>query len=296
MKLSISILSLILFFPLLSCTSQKQVEEFKFDFSLGEFGAFYTKLNSGMEFETYSRTGEYADIVVDLGNNDAMLVFWRGSSYLPFLRSSKGKWYMDEIVKRKGDGSEIMPDRTNTFSHVQIIDSNPDEVVVHWRYLPEFIKANPPVGVDATKFVDEYFYIKPDGTVKRTIRKGTKRVDDWRVPDNVIVQTSKLTVNGIEDVQITEPQKPGKPVPVKGNPVIKEQVVQPIAWWNFDEAQGDEAIEVVSQIKSEIHGNKSLWRKGVSGTNYPLHLLLRVGWQSVHIHGASFLWFNKLMM
>ncbi|MGB5847949.1 MAG: LamG domain-containing protein [Ignavibacteriaceae bacterium] len=266
MKIPKFIVTIILFLLLLSFTSQKQVEEFKIDVSLGEFGAFYTKLNSGMEFETNSRTGEYADIVVDLGNNDAMLVFWRGSSYLPFLKSSKGKWYVDEIVARKGDGSEIMPDRTNTFSHVQIIQSNPEEVIVHWRYLPEFIKANPPVGVDATKFVDEYYYIKPDGTVKRTIRKGTKRVDDWRIPDNVIVETCKLTLDGIDDVQLVEPQKPDKPAPVKGNPVIADQVVQPVAWWNFDEAMGDEATEVISKIKSEIHGNKSLWRKGVSGT------------------------------
>ena len=88
-----------------ACTTQPE-EKIKIDAQLGEFGAFYTKLNSGMEFEKYSRTGDYADIVVDLGNNDAVFVFWRGSSYLPFLQSSEGKWYIDEIIKRKGDGTK----------------------------------------------------------------------------------------------------------------------------------------------------------------------------------------------
>jgi hypothetical protein len=256
---------LLCFLIIVSC-STKQVEVFNIDVKKGEFGAFYTKLNSGMEFETYSRTGNYADIIVDLGNKDATLVFWRGSSYLPFLRSSKGKWYLDEIVKRQGDGTEKMPDRTNTFSHVQIIESNPDNVTIHWRYLPEFTSANPPIGVDATKFVDEYFFIKPDGSLKRTIKSGTKRIDEWRDPDNITVQTCKLTIDGIEDVSLSNPGVLKEIQAVEGNPVIKQPVAQPIAWWNFDEARGDIANEIVSGSQSEIKGNKSLWRKGVSGT------------------------------
>jgi hypothetical protein len=43
-------------------------------------------------------------------------------------------------------------------------------------------------------------------------------------------------------------------------------VVSPVAWWKFDEAQGDQTIESISETQSEIAGNKSLWRKGVSGT------------------------------
>ena len=32
-----------------------------------DFEAYYTKINSGEDFEKFSRTGEYADIIVDFG-------------------------------------------------------------------------------------------------------------------------------------------------------------------------------------------------------------------------------------
>ena len=259
----------VLLLPILTmfffCNAQS-LGDFPLNVEKGEFGAFYTKLNSGMEFEKYSRTGDYADIVVDLGNKDALLVFWRGSSYLPFLKTSKGEWYLDEIIERKGDGDKLRPDKTNTFSRVHIIENGKGEVVVHWRYLPKFISANPPVGMDATKFVDEYFYVKPDGSLKRTIKEGTPRIDSWRDPNNITVQTCKLTVDGIKDVRVTEPKKLEKVEKVAGNPIINKTIANPVAWWKFDEAQGDYATENLSGTSSEIKGNKSLWRKGVSGT------------------------------
>ena len=55
---------------LVGCEStQKSAQELH----LGTFGAFYTKLNSGEDFEQYTRTGEYADIVVDLGTGNSKL-------------------------------------------------------------------------------------------------------------------------------------------------------------------------------------------------------------------------------
>jgi hypothetical protein len=176
------------------------------------------------------------------------------------------KWYVSEVIKRQGDGTEKMPDRTNAYSVVKIIDGGPDQVVVHWRYLPEFTRANPQVGPSNDKFVDEYFTIKPDGSVKRTIRKGTEKIDLWRVADNVITQTFTLTANGIENINIISPSIEVAVKPVQGNPVISDIVVNPVAWWKFDEAKGDVTVESVGNIQSEIAGNKSLWRKGVSGT------------------------------
>ena len=46
----------LLFVFAVSCTSD--VKKSQQEFNLGEFGAFYTKVNSGEEFEKYSRTGE----------------------------------------------------------------------------------------------------------------------------------------------------------------------------------------------------------------------------------------------
>jgi len=231
------------------------------------FGAYYTKIDSGEEFEKHSRTGNYADIIVDLGEENGKFVFWRGSSYLPYFETvSANKIYVDEIVPRNGDGTEIMPDRTNTYSFVRLIESNENRVVVHWRYLPEFTGGNPQLGVSADKFVDEYFYIQSDGTVRRTIKKGTKRIDDWRDEKNCSVQSFLLSKDGIKNIKFTEASKSGIIDKVVGNPAITETVVEPVAWWKFDEAGGDLTTESVGDNSLEVDGSKTLWRKGVSGT------------------------------
>ncbi|MBW2675181.1 MAG: hypothetical protein JRD89_17525, partial [Deltaproteobacteria bacterium] len=50
-----------------------------------DFGAYYTKVNFGEAFEKFSRTGPHADVVVrNIGEDAGRLVFWRGSSYLPY--------------------------------------------------------------------------------------------------------------------------------------------------------------------------------------------------------------------
>ena len=68
------------------------------------FGAYYTHIVTSDEFEKYSRTGDYADIIVDLGKENGKFIFWRGSSYLPYWETVKGeKVYVDEIIPRSGD-------------------------------------------------------------------------------------------------------------------------------------------------------------------------------------------------
>jgi hypothetical protein len=42
-----------------------------------QFGAYYTKIISGQEWEKYDRTGDYADIIVELGKEKGKFVFWR---------------------------------------------------------------------------------------------------------------------------------------------------------------------------------------------------------------------------
>jgi len=233
---------------------------------LGDFGAFYTKVYSGEAFEKNSRTGDYADIVVDLGSGDSKFVFWRGSSFLPYLETPEGKWYVEEMIPRTGDGEGMMPDRINTFSRTKIVESNENRVIVHWRYLPEFSGNNPHLGVSGTKFVDEYFTIKPDGSVKRTFKKGTPKIDDWKDPKNKIVQTFNLTASGITELETNDPGKTNMARKIEGSRVVNKTVVDPVAWWRFDEAVGDEAVESINEISTEIQGHKSLWKKGVSGT------------------------------
>jgi hypothetical protein len=230
----------------------------------GKISAYYAKVDSGQEFEKYSRTGPYADIVIEAGAGK--FVFWRGSSYLPYWETGKGKWFVDEVIPRSGDGPRQRPDKVNTYSRIFLIESAPEKAVVWWRYLPKFGGKNPHTGVDATKFVDEYFTITADGNVTRTIRQGTAKIDDWRDPANKTVQTFRLTPDGMVDKKTRRPSLSGKAKAARGAPVKTKSVGSPAAWWKFDEAKGDTAVESVSGEKCIIEGHKSLWKKGVSGT------------------------------
>jgi hypothetical protein len=228
------------------------------------FRAYYTKINSGESFEKYSRTGDYADIIVEV--KGGKFTFWRGSSYLPYWETNNGKWYVSELIPRSGDGDEMRPDKVNTYSRISLVKVDDEEAVIYWRYLPEFSGTNPHQGVDATKFVEEYFYISKSGLVKRTFRKGTKKIDDWRDPGNKTVQTFNLTESGIKNVKKTGPVSGKSDEILKGSPLIKADIGKPSAWWRFDEGKGDVTTETESGFTTEIKGHKSLWKVGVSGT------------------------------
>jgi len=251
-----------------------------------EFGAYYTKVDSGEEFERYSRTGEHADIVVrGVGNGIGRFVFHRSSSYIPYWKTAKGKWYVEELTDREGDGTEKMPDRTNTYSVARIIESSPEKVVIHWRYLPNFEGVNPHFNptnlklimardkiaelpkhlVDTVHFVDEYFTITPDGTVTRTFKPGTEKHDDWADPRNIIVQKLNLSADGIKAKIVHKPVKTEPAKPIQGNRVVANAVVAPIKWWRFDEGAGDVTKEAVAGDLCKIEGHKSYWKEGVSG-------------------------------
>ncbi|OSY89520.1 hypothetical protein WH52_02480 [Tenacibaculum holothuriorum] len=233
------------------------------------FTAYYTKLNTGQAWEAESRTGKYADLVVRLDANSE-LIFWRGNSYLPYWKTSFGTWNVEELVSRSGDGTESRPDKVNTFSHVKLIEVNSERAIVHWRYLPTFGAGNPKKNVDHKAIVDEIFTIQSNGYVKREIRKGDLSYDNWRDPLNITVQTFELTPNGISNVSITAATLSASSEPAIGNPIIGTNPVTPIAWWRFDEAQGNSVYENISGYNQTLSGNKINWRKGVSGTSLAL--------------------------
>ena len=232
-----------------------------------EFGAYYTKINSGEAFEEFDRTGPHADIIIDFGKENGKVVFWRGTSYLPYFETTSGNKVMfDEVITRSGDGPETMPDLTNTYSIVKIVENTPEKVVINWRYLPQFGAGNPHTGVTADKFCEENFTFKPDGSVTRTIRKGEEKIDDWKDPTNQITQTLTITTTGFTNESETPAKKTYVPQAIEGNPVIAESVVEPAVWFKFDEAKGDVVVESKSGAELVIPGNKTQWRKGASGT------------------------------
>ena len=251
-----------------------------------EFGAHYTKVDSGEAFEKYSRTGPQADVVVrNIGKARGRLVFWRGSSYLPYWDVDGKKWFFGELTERSGDGPAKRPDKVNTYSRVRIIESSPKEVVVHWRYLPKFEGTNPhfnstnlpfhgdkaggkePVHlVDTRKFVDEYYTVRSDGSVTRRFKRGTEKTDAWEDPKNHLTQQLALTRKGIEVKTETPARTSLKPERVKGSRVFDSSVTAPVRWWRFDEGMGNATVESVIGTESEIEGHRSYWKRGVSGT------------------------------
>lgn len=234
--------------------------------SAADFHASYTHIASNEPFEKFSRTGDDADIVVKLGAPEGRLVFWRGTSYLPYWETAKGQWPLEEIVARRGNGTATMPDRVNLFSHVEIIEATPAKAVVHWRYLSSFTAGNPPGGLDPNNFVDELFTITPNGRITRVVKQGTKTIDEWKDSLNQITQVLQLGGDCITQVRRENPRHSPPPPLVRGNPKKRPSVVAPCASFKFDEGRGDLTKEDVSQLSLPVTGEKTLWKKGVSGT------------------------------
>ncbi|MCK7501738.1 MAG: hypothetical protein MZW92_75890 [Comamonadaceae bacterium] len=121
-----------------------------------------------------------------------------------------------------------------------------------------------------TEVVHEYFIITPDGRVRREVRTGTERLDDFNDPANVTVQEIFLSTEGIVERSLTRAQASRSPAPaVAGAPLRGAGVGAPAAWLKFDEGLApsrDEAAEAVGGTRCPVAGNKTLWKKGVSGT------------------------------
>ena len=151
----------------------------------GHFGAFYTKLKYYPGWDNLWPVDQDPDIVVCFDNNPAKLIFWRGARYGPAWVSENENWMADQSLETWGNGAtdiegcfEHMQDRHCRFSHVRIIENNEARVVVHWRYA--LVSAydhtwmpDPKTGWEC--WVDEYYYIYPDGSAIRKVswNKGT---------------------------------------------------------------------------------------------------------------------------
>ena len=213
-----------------------------------EFSAYYTKVDSGEDFEKFSRTSDEADIVVQgVAGNSGRLVFSRATSYLPVWETGKTRHPFQELTPRSGDGPATRPDKVNTYSVARIIESTPERVVIHWRYLPKFTPGNPnPTKtnlpyyprtpepgtelalVASDKFVDEYFTVTPDGHLERSFRSATPKREDWTDPQNLATFTLQLNSDGIQPLGEKPPVRSAPRPPVAGSPVVDRTVVFPL--------------------------------------------------------------------
>jgi hypothetical protein len=102
--------------------------------------------------------------------------------------------------------------------------------------------------------------------VNREVKVGTEKIDDWNDPSFETTQILKLNGNGIAQVQLTAPKRSMKNSSVPGNPVRGSFVIPPSVCFSFDEGLGNTATEKMHTITTAIPGNKTIWKKGISGT------------------------------
>ncbi len=252
------------------------------------FGAYYTRKNVDEPWHRQSRTDEYADVSIRFGNGPEELVFWRGSSYLPYWTTGEKEFAFEESIPRTGDGPAGRPDKVNRYSRVRIIQSTAERVVVHWRYMPNMPEDVGPHNLpDQTRMVDEYFVISPDHSVVRATLPGRPRYEDWREAAPGRIFRYRLTDAGIEetparksdtalmlDVMGFAGEKPRtvKPAPLRSLP---DSLPKPVVRFSFDEGAGLTTREAVSGTAVTVEGHAAYWRAGISGT-----ALMMDGWTS----------------
>lgn len=203
------------------------------------------------------RWGKFADLVVQL-SPDRQIVFSRATGYLPYLSTKRGRFSFKPLVQAE-------PDLLCLCSWVSLIQSDASGIVVHWRHVPD------PASVVATETIHETFFISPAGKVRREVRTGSPRVDDFNDPTQVIVQELDPREEGLAELSLTPASKLSQPAPaVAGAPVRTPPETPPAAWLRFDEGlqatSREETSESCRATACMVAGNKALWKRGVSGT------------------------------
>ncbi len=133
-----------------------------------DFYAYYTRLDSGNSWENNEHVGDNADVVVNLAANQ-QFYFWRASSYRPRWVTGSGNAYVNQLFSVSGDGSGIKWDKWNRHAHAKIISESPTQVVVQWRYAPNFPAGQNALTPSWTGWVDEYYTINSNLTIVREV-------------------------------------------------------------------------------------------------------------------------------
>ena len=137
--------------------------------------AVYTNLHLYPEWDALWRTGPASDVVVSFKNLPFHYVFWRGANYGPNMVTENGIWMSDQSFEASTSigTAEHMNDKHNRHASISILETTNARVVLHWRYAlvdvtGGFAGIDPETGWG--DWVDEFFYIYPDGVA---VRRGT---------------------------------------------------------------------------------------------------------------------------
>ena len=195
-------------------------------------GAYYFRYASGERWEKYAKVGPYTDVMVKIGPGDDRLIFWRGSSYMPFLDTAEGKSFVEVLVPQNGDGPGRRFDNVNKHSHIRVIENSQARVIVEWRYIPDFDES------DLEDWTEEYYTVYPDGACYRSVKTGTETLDQYRDPAHGVVQPLLLTPRGVCPM----PQSWIKPVEFK----LDASISAAFNDLGYDRTKGHYALEAKS--------------------------------------------------
>ena len=236
--------------------------------------AVYFRYNSNERWERYAKVGDHADALVEIGKEDDRIIFWRGSSYLPFIETASRQSYQTDLQAEQRGLKSFVPDHTvvrthtkhsyldravpvngdapgkrfdtiNRYSHVRIVERSPARAVVQWRYIPDF--ANPrPQG-----WTEEYFTIYPDGRCFRFVKTGTDNRQAYTDSSHGFTREYVFTDQGvfgmpgswIQPHALAADEKTRKHFNVAG----------------FNPEDGSYCLEVKQPGKPENAGLKSVW-------------------------------------
>jgi hypothetical protein len=145
----------------------------------GEFGASMEELQYNEAWDGNYRMRGPGDVVVKFDAFPFNYVFWRGWSYGQVMVSENGLLMADQSVERANENgcTEHMSDKQNRYAHISIVENSDARVVLHWRYNPCDIfykETNVDPASGWGDWVDEYFYIYPDGVMMREQKFWTK--------------------------------------------------------------------------------------------------------------------------
>jgi hypothetical protein len=174
-----------------------------------------TARGRAVPWDSLWRTGECPDIVVDF-EAPYKFVLWRGMSFAPSwaLANRMTSLFFAETVEPGvfRDCCEMMSDRECRYTHARVVHNSAARVVIHWRCA----LADSAYTICRNQWVDEMFYVYPDGVAVRNVTLHLDPKDEaaWqtcprtggRIPCNMIQHPpGKRTFNDMEFITVNPP-------------------------------------------------------------------------------------------
>jgi len=206
-----------------------------------DFRAVYCQLELYPGWDALWRSGPDSDVVVRFEGKPYKYVFWRGTNFEENLVTENNIWVGDQSFESgtRNGCAEHMSDKKALHQSIDILESSPARVALHWRYglvdvAGKFSNVSPLTGWG--DWADEYFYIYPDGVaVRYGIVHGTAKDYSFTEPTILLppgkkaedyISLSAVTVANMQGQSRTyswDPQSPPFPFP---NPPVGANIAE----------------------------------------------------------------------